>query len=110
MCGCVEVRLYRMARFRVPCLSQQSIYGVVLRCWRVEVEGTDWLGVETLLQHINTSTPQHGIYVVPYQPFKWYAFGLVNARRPAWESVAPIPECRRPLQGNAALTRSQQFQ
>ena len=41
---------------------------------------------------------------------KWYALGLVNARKPVCESVEPKPECFLPLQGTAALTRSQQFQ
>ena len=45
-----------------------------------------------------------------YYDLKWYALGRVNALNPIWESVAPKPECFLPLQGTAALTRSQQFQ
>lgn len=41
---------------------------------------------------------------------RWYAFGFVNALNPICDKVAPKPECFLPLQGTAALTRSQQFQ
>ena len=42
--------------------------------------------------------------------FKCQALGFVKALSPWCDNVAPIPECFLPLQGTAALTRSQQFQ
>jgi hypothetical protein len=45
-----------------------------------------------------------------YGARRCHAFGCKNARIPNEDSVDPMPECLRPVQGRRGLTRSQQFQ
>ena len=44
------------------------------------------------------------------EDLKCKPLGFTNALNPAWDKVAPKPECLLPLQGSVAETRSQQFQ
>jgi hypothetical protein len=45
----------------------------------------------------------------PQARFWCHAFGCRNARIPYVDSVEPMPECLRPVQGKRGLTRSQQL-